>query len=184
MIDLSSTAPVLYFAYGANMNFEQISARCSKPQFVSVARLPGYEIAFYGRSERWDGGEETLRAMPGRDLYGVVYELSPTAFDRLDAWQGVKLDGTGDYFHRPAEVIGLNGTRYSTLLYKKSEMREPSLPSKEYLAHILVGAEFHGLPDDYLASLRAMPSRQADYAVPKPERTDRFLMVGGGGCGC
>ncbi|HVI50145.1 MAG TPA: gamma-glutamylcyclotransferase family protein [Candidatus Sulfotelmatobacter sp.] len=184
MIDLSSTASVLYFAYGGNMNFEQISARCAKPQFVSVARLPGHEIAFYGHSERWDGGEETLRAMPGCDLYGVVYELSPSAFDRLDAWQGVKLDGTGGYFHRPAEVIGLDGARYSTLLYKKSEMREPSLPSSGYLAHILAGAQAHGLPEDYLSSLRALSSHQAGYPVPKPERTDRFLMTGGGGCGC
>lgn len=183
MSHLSSTKPVLYFAYGADMNVEQIAARCSKPKFVAIARLADHEIAFFGHSERWDGAQESLRPKPGATLFGVVYELSPSAFDRLDAWQGVKLDGTGAYFHIPAEVVGLDGRSYSTLTYKKAEMRDQGLPSQEYLGHIMTGAQAHGLPDAYLSLLRAMPARKAGYPVPKEERSDRFLMTGGS-CAC
>lgn len=183
MIGSSNAKSVLYFAYGANMNIEQISTRCSMPKILAVARLHDYEIAFHGYSERWDGGEETLRSKPGRDLYGVVYSLSPSSFDRLDAWQGVKLNGTGSYFHCPAEVTGLDGLSYSVLLYKKNELRAPSLPSREYLAHILAGAQAHGLPEDYLSHLRAIPSRQAGYPVPRQGYNDHLPLTGGS-CAC
>lgn len=183
MIGLSSKKSVLYFAYGANMNAQQIAARCTKPKFVAAARLPDHAIGFFGHSERWDGGEETLVPKAGSDLYGVVYELSPSAFDRLDAWQSVKLDGTGRYFHTPAEVIGLDGAVYSVLLYKKAERGRPRPPSADYLAYIADGAEAHGLPSDYLAALRGIATRKAGYPVPKEDCTDRFLMTAGS-CAC
>lgn len=183
MIDLPDTTSVLYFAYGANMNVEQISARSAKPKFVAVARLPDHEIAFHGHSDRWDGGEETLRSKPGSDLYGVVYALSSSSFDSLDAWQGVKLNGTGSYFHCPAAVTGLDGSAYSVLLYKKNELRAPTLPSSEYLAHILAGARASGLPAEYQFHLRAIPSRPARYPVPKPVPGDHVFLAGGS-CAC
>lgn len=186
MIELSSTQPVLYFAYGANMHPEQITARAREVEMVSVARLANYSLAFFGHSERWDGGEESAIRRPGATLWGVVYRLSPAAFDRLDAWQGAKLDGTGDYFHSPAEVLGEDGTPYSAVMYRRSSTREAQPPSMEYLSFIAGGAERQGLPAPYVQDLLDMESSPATYTVPKEGPTDRFLLSLplGAACAC
>ncbi|MGB8601410.1 MAG: gamma-glutamylcyclotransferase family protein [Rhizomicrobium sp.] len=175
--------PILYFAYGSNMSPAQMAIRCRGCKMVAVARLSGYRLAFFGHSQRWDSGEETVLPAAGERVFGVVYELSHSALDRLDAWQGVKLDGSGRYFHSPAEVIGLDGKVYSVLLYRKDILGEPRPPSSEYLAYILAGAEEQALPAEYIQRLRAIPSQLARYVVPRAEDADRLLMPAGS-CAC
>ncbi|WP_454915944.1 gamma-glutamylcyclotransferase family protein [Xanthobacter sediminis] len=175
-VDLSSRESVLYFAYGGNMDAAQITGRCREvPQVVGVARLADHVVAFHGRDERWDGGEETVRRQPGAGTWGVVYRLSATAFDRLDAWQGVRLDGTGTYFHSPADVVSQDGTAYSVMLYRKSSLGNPHPPSTPHLAMILAAARRRGLPDDHIAALGAQDSIEPDAPVPRAARADRFL---------
>jgi hypothetical protein len=41
---------VLYFAYGSNMNWEQMKTRCPSARFVAVALLPDYKLAFTRKS--------------------------------------------------------------------------------------------------------------------------------------
>lgn len=183
MNPLSSTQSVLYFAYGADMHPDQIAGRVGAVEVVAVARLPNHALGFFARSERWDGGEESAVRTHGSNLWGVVYRLSPAAFDRLDAWQGAKLDGTGGYFHCPAEVAGADGTPYSTVMYKRATTREPLPPSTEYLTFIAEGAARQGVPT---ADFRIMISVPATYAVPKEGPSDRFLstLPLGASCAC
>lgn len=115
---------------------------------------------------------------------GVVFELSGPAFDRLDAWQGVRLDGTGDYFHSPAELRTADGRTMAAVMYRKSSLGEAVTPSAQYLDHIVAGARAHGLPADYIGQLAARPSHPAAYDVPRPDNSERFLMMGGGSCAC
>ena len=35
-----------YFAYGSNLNFEQMAYRCPEATVVGTAKLDGYELAF------------------------------------------------------------------------------------------------------------------------------------------
>lgn len=186
MNPLSSTQPVLYFAYGSDMHPDQIAGRAPGAEVAAVARLGGFATAFFGRSERWDGGEESAVRMAGAEMWGVVYRLSPAAFDRLDAWQGARLDGTGGYFHCPAEVVAADGMPYSAVMYRRSSTREPAPPSREYLAFIAEAAERRGLPAAHVATLRAMDSVPASYPVPKEGPTDRFLagLPLGASCAC
>ena len=185
---LSSTQSVLYFAYGANMHPGQIAGRCGEVEVevVAVARLPGYALAFFGRSERWDGGEESAVRQPGSDLWGVLYRLSAAAFDRLDAWQGAKLDGTGAYFHSPAQVVAADGSGHMAVMYRRSTTREPALPSTEYLDYVAGAAESRGVAAGYVEKLRTIDSVKASYPVPKEGPTDRFLasLPLGASCAC
>ena len=38
-----------YFAYGSNLNFEQMAYRCPEATVVGTAKLDGYEIGFPAR---------------------------------------------------------------------------------------------------------------------------------------
>lgn len=154
------------FAYATNMHPEQMAERCSRPLCLGPAVLADHDLGFFGRSETWDGGQTTSVTAPGRQIWGVVYELSYTDAQRLDEWQGARLDGAGSYFHHPARVRGQDGHEHALLLYKKEILGAPALPSREMLAYIIEAAHLRGLPEPYIKELASRPARKADYAVP------------------
>jgi gamma-glutamylcyclotransferase (GGCT)/AIG2-like uncharacterized protein YtfP len=156
-----------YFAYGSNMNALQMRKRCSTPKVVAIARLADYSVGFFGHCEIWDSAQETVVRAPGRDVWGVVYEIGNPDLEKLDAWQDVRMDGTGRYFHYPARVRGVDGLTYTVLFYKKDTLGEPKKPSKPYLDFIITGAEEKQLPAAYIKELRAIESKLASYPVPK-----------------
>ncbi len=158
---------LLYFCYGADMLEGRIRSRCASPKVVAVARLADHRLGFYGYSPVWDGGLETVEPAPGHEVWGVVYALGFTDADSLDAWQGVRLNGTGAYFHYPVEVADAQGTAYAVLVYKKDLLGEPTLPSRPYLDVIVAAARQRELPPQAIESLQALPARPADYPVPR-----------------
>ncbi len=167
-----------YFAYGSNMNKEQMLARGAKPKVVGVAKLPGHQLAFFDYSAVWDGAEETVVPAPGHDVWGIVYELSPSDRERLDDAQDVRLDGSGAYFHSPAKVTDQEGKVYTVLLYKRDKLGIPQKPSQEYLNFIVQGAVDHELPSGYVETLRRMESKKAGFVVPRQRKS----LASGGDC--
>jgi gamma-glutamylcyclotransferase len=168
---------LLYFAYGSNMNSEQMLARCVKPLKIATACLPNYEIGFFGYSKTWDGGQETVVPSPGRNVWGVVYQLSSLDSDRLDVWQDARIDGSGAYFHYPARVIDTEGRLHTVLFYKKDMSGEPTKPTRQYLDFMVRGAVENDLPADYIAALQHIASHQASFAVPKLQKFGRKLLL-------
>jgi hypothetical protein len=184
MSEVKPSSELYYFAYGSNMNQEQISARCSKPKAVAIAKLPSHKLAFFGYSVTWDGAEETVVPAPGHDVWGVVYELSPSDKENLDDAQDARMDGSGSYFHTPSSVTGQDGSIYPVLLFKKDNLGTPAQPSQEYLNFIVQGAEARELPAAYVKTLQAMESRKAKYVVPRPKKTIRELAPDSGCSAC
>jgi len=156
-----------FFAYGANMNPQQMHQRCRDFKVVTIARLPCYRIGFFGHSKIWDGAQATIVRDPLHEVWGVVYELSDMDLERLDAWQDVRMDGTGPYFHYPVRVAGNDGRIYTTLFYEKTIQGEPQKPSQPYLDFIVTGAEAHRLPDAYIQALKGVSTKPASYQVPR-----------------
>ena len=167
----------LYFVYGSNMNNTQIHERCSRPEVFAVARLPDYRMSFHGHSRVWDSGEEAITPCEGEDTWGVVYKLSFTDAEKLDAWQDVRMDGAGRYFHCPVNVFDVSGRSLPALTYKKDVLNAETLPSAEYLAHVVAGAVFHGLNEDYVTKLKALKTSNAGYPVPLETKFNRSLLA-------
>nr|WP_320115896.1 gamma-glutamylcyclotransferase family protein [uncultured Desulfuromonas sp.] len=177
----------LLFAYGSNMSEQQMALRCGgKPQVVAIAHLPNHQASFHGYSRRWDGAEMTVSPQKGATVWGVIYALTLSASERLDAWQDVKLDGTGAYFHYPTEVVGADDTIYPVLVYKKAYQRECEPPSDGYLNTIIAAAEHHHLPEDYVEALRGVTTKKATFEVPRifeHERSATYAPTSCDGCG-
>ncbi len=167
---------ILHFAYGANMNPDQINARCSRPKVVGAACLTDYSLAFFEHSRVWDGGMETVVPDPGHELWGVLYELSVADGDGLDGWQDVRIDGTGAYFHYPVTVTDRDGKAWQAAIYKKDVRGRPRPPSRECLAFIVQGAVANGLPGGYIEELRRILSVPASYPVPRLPEGDNPLL--------
>jgi gamma-glutamylcyclotransferase len=168
-----------HFAYGSNMNHEQVLARGAKPKVVAAAKLPDHRLGFFGYSAVWDGAEESVIPAPGQDVWGVIYELTPSDKEKLDDWQDALFDGSGAYFHSPAKVTDQAGKVYSVLLYKKANLGTPQKPSQEYLNFIVQGAVEQGLPSAYVDRLRATESQKAKFVVPRQRKSAREAVPGG-----
>jgi gamma-glutamylcyclotransferase (GGCT)/AIG2-like uncharacterized protein YtfP len=174
----------LCFVYGSDLNPAQLRSRCVQPQALQPARLLDYRLAFFGYSRIWDGAQETVVPAPGHSVWGMLYALTHSDWDRLDAWQDVRLDGTGAYFHYPVRVMDSDGQERIVLLYRKDTEGEPQKPSREYLDFIAHGAEVSGLPPDYTADLRQFATQPASFAVPRRGQFDRALLVASPCAGC
>ena len=58
----------------------------------------------------------------------------------------------------PISVTTLSGDLQACYTYAfREDKKEGSLPSKRYLDIMIEGAEEHGLPSDYIATLRSLP---------------------------
>jgi hypothetical protein len=82
-----------YFAYGSNMVASTLTAlRQVHPLNASAAILPDYSLRFnLGGIALIDGAAASVSAGTGKQVHGVVYELTPTDFARVGSTEGVPL---------------------------------------------------------------------------------------------
>ena len=124
-----------YFAYGSNLNKQQMKQRCpdAKPKFQAV--LPNYRLIFTGWSREWKGGTASIKPVRGEKVTGGVYEISEKDFRRLDRFE----DYPATYDHINVLVINDNSTASTAITYIKRHQSDETKPSLEYLAVIRQG---------------------------------------------
>ncbi len=135
----------LYFAYGSNLDAEQMRERCPGSTLRFRARLPDHRLDFTHYSTRWSGGAADVVPEPESEVWGVVYERVDFALlDRFERGYDRVVLRVIDDADRVHEV-----TSYS--------VREKSrfAPSDVYLAKILHWAKRWEFPERYLSQLPA-----------------------------
>jgi Gamma-glutamyl cyclotransferase, AIG2-like len=84
----------LYFAYGSNMNPDQIKAcfgdELGEPLFIGS--LENHRLTFTRYSERQGGGVADIETVDSETVWGVAFEVSDAILDKLDKLEGAKLD--------------------------------------------------------------------------------------------
>ncbi len=146
-------ADLLYFAYGSNLLWRQMQARCPGARLHSVVRLAGYELCFPMISFTRGGmGVASIRLNEDAYVEGVVYEMTERDFSRLDHYES---EGT-KYRRVELEIpaIGLVWTYFSRL-----DQGHHYPPSEEYLNAVIQGATEHGLSAEYIQTLYAFRDR-------------------------
>jgi gamma-glutamylcyclotransferase len=145
----------LYFAYGSNMDEQQMRAHCPTFRRVDSACLHGHRLAFTRRSIVSGSGVADVLAAPRGSVWGVLYEVGDGDLEALD-----RKEGNGWAYAREQKSVTLAGDRsahaaivYTVLAKEPSEVP----PSGEYLERLIVAAEDQGLPEEYVVTLRAVP---------------------------
>jgi len=180
---LENTKTRLYFAYGSNLNLEMINQKCTKPRILGIAKLAGHKLGFYEHSVIWDGAVETVVPDTQSEVWGALYQLESYAWEQLDNCEDVRLDGSGEYFHYPVEVLDEQNELQDASMYKKARLGEAKQPSTEYLNIIIQGAKEQGLPENYIAILQNIASKPASYTVPRQRKQgNQQPSVGCDGC--
>jgi len=126
---------VYYFAYGSNLNKNQMLERCpdSKPMFI--ATLPNYKLVFVGWSRQWRGGVISIKPLRGERVRGAIYEISEQCIQRLDKFEGHPTN----YNRFKVTVFDEDSEPIEAITYIKAGQFEETQPSKEYLAVIQQG---------------------------------------------
>jgi len=135
----------LYFAYGSNLDAEQMRVRCPTARPLERARLRGYRLAFTHYSTRWSGGAADVIAARECTVWGLVYEMGPDDFARLDPFESG--------YARVSLDVELAGRATPVTSYA---VREPDrfAPHPIYLEKMLRWGSRWRLPGDYLAEMR------------------------------
>jgi hypothetical protein len=150
---------VRYFAYGSNMQRATLVGRRSiAPAAANAARARGWRLVLDKPPLLATGhGFANLVADSDAEVFGVLYDLDADELAHVELTEGVAL---GNY--RRVEIavayVAPAGVSMRTLTLV-SDRRDPELrPSAPYMARLIEGAEEHGLPAEWIAYLRAVPT--------------------------
>ena len=125
--------PVLYFAYGSNLDDQQMRARFPSAVVVGAAVLPNHALAFGGFSHRWGGAVASVVRARGARVEGLLYTLDDAEVANLDRFEGHPFA-----YERVARFVVVDGARRrrAQTYLQPEETFEPWAPQPEYLAVI------------------------------------------------
>ena len=137
-----------YFAYGSNLNHEQMKKRCPDSKFIKRAKLVGYKLIYDGYSKKWEGSVANIIPSRGDLVWGGLYEISMDDRDALDYYEGYPKS----YDRKEFEVKDDLDKSYIAYIYFR-EGKQLGQPSAKYCEVIKIGAKDCGLPQDYMTSI-------------------------------
>ncbi len=139
---MPDTPERLYFAYGSNINLDQMARRCPNAEAVATVTLNGYRLLFRGSFP--DNGVATIAPDPTKQVKGLLWKLTPECEQSLDRYEGFPyLYGKED-----VTVMDKDGNAYTVMAYimTREYDLQPSYPSVPYYTGIARGYEQNGLP--------------------------------------
>lgn len=140
---------MFYFAYGSNMNHQQLlKERAPGARFIGPAMLSGYWLVFDGYSSLWGGPVANVIPSPGDEVWGGLFELGEEDLQKLD-----QCEGCPRYYSRREVTIQRPGREKVTAWIYQRPAQAPGVPSRRYLGQILQGARDCHVPGDYILSV-------------------------------
>ncbi|MBI4245509.1 MAG: gamma-glutamylcyclotransferase [Planctomycetes bacterium] len=146
---------MLYFAYGSNMDWNQMRDRCPSAKFIGVAKLPNHRLAFTRKSESRDCGVADAVVDQNSSVWGVVYEIDDRDIGLLNISEGYisgRARSQNCYYRKQQHVFqdGDDVKPLAACVYVAVSQENPPLPNQTYKGLILNGARFWRLPEDYI----------------------------------
>lgn len=153
-----------YLAYGSNLHPYRLKARIPSSQIMGIVELEGYRLAFHKRGADGSGKCNLVRIdEPGAKIFGVLYEMHIDEKPLLDAYEG-------DGYRTEHIAVTLFGKVYTSFAYiaEQTHIDDSILPFHWYKELVLLGAEYHHLPSDYIDNILEVDSSND----PDNERTE------------
>ena len=169
------TKEKLYFAYGSNMNLNQMAFRCPDAEVVESIRLEGYRLAF-----RTNGGGNGVANHSARKKEAMWTASSGRISERdeqhLDHYEGFPFL----YGKEPVTVTNQDGVRREIMAYTMNSpyKDKPAMPSVSYLEGILNGCRQNGIDTQTVieavrCTQQELPQKVVPHKKPAPSQTQR-----------
>jgi cation transport regulator ChaC len=146
----------LIFAYGSNMDLQQMKERAPNSELAPfIAEARGWKLCFPRESKKREGGVGSIERKEGSSVWGVVFSVTEGDLESLDSHEGVP---RGRYTRGPIEVY--NGQVVLTQTYFAVREREQDfMPHRDYIDLYIRGAKHFGLPAHYIRFLERIRQR-------------------------
>jgi gamma-glutamylcyclotransferase len=132
----SENLPVIYFAYGSNMNRAQMRARCPESRVLGHGFVMDHVLVFAQWSTARASSVASILRSPGDRTLGRVYELSEADVRRLDRFEGYP----NQYKKKSVKVQMLKPShKLNAMTYYIPRPFEESPPATPYF-NIIAGA--------------------------------------------
>lgn len=152
------TKPMLYIAYGSNINLPQMSFRCPHSKVVGTAVVKGWELEFRGVA--------TIVSKADSEVPVLLWELDSRDIPALNRYEG------WPHLYRQEEIdVEVNGKAVKGMAYLMNR-GQISPPSQGYLQTIWDGYKANGMDTSYLVEAAA---RAYDYASNMNIKYDESL---------
>ena len=114
-----------------------------------VGKLENYEILF-NKKARGGLAMANIHPASGKTVYGVLYRISEAGLRSLDRFEGVPQH----YRRIEVTVTDGEGNRVPAQAFIATRVDKGLRPAPHYLQAILLGAEEHQLPSEYVEELK------------------------------
>lgn len=135
--------PRVYFAYGSNLDTEQMSYRCQTAKPLCRAVLPDYRLVFRNFAD--------VEPSVGKTVEGALYCLELQDLAALDRYEGFPR-----LYYREIVRVRSGSTVLRAFCYRMTS-RDYAIPSREYLSIIKQGYRDWGIPERHLANIPTRP---------------------------
>ena len=136
---------ICYFAYGSNLNVDQIKERCKSFRLVGKSILKRYKLEFGGFSDKWDCGTANIVLDENEEVWGIIYELTENALMDLDYCEG--------NYDRVGVSVFNNFKKLNAFTYQLKNKNDKSNPSNMYLSIMIDAARKFSFPKYYINRL-------------------------------
>lgn len=144
----------LYFAYGSNLNIEQMAYRCPDAEPLFHAELPGWRLAFRHYLD--------IEPRKGCTVPGYVWSVTENCLRSLDRYEGVR---SGHYERIIFRIDGSDEFLWSYRMV--SPRRRVAPPSPQYLQAVLQGYQIFNIPEEALKDALARSKKGASACRPR-----------------
>ena len=128
----------IYFAYGSNMNVEQMGVRCPTARRIGTGVIHGYRLLFKGCNGR---AVATIEPFEKAFVPIVIWSIEPADERSLDRYEGFPTLYNKEHFE--ADLGGDN--RLPGMAYVMVKNYSTALPSEGYFNTILDGYDDNGI---------------------------------------
>ena len=136
---------VPYFAYGSNMDIDQMELRCPGAHFIGEATLENFDFALDL------AGYATVVPSKDKNTTGILWFISRNDMRKLDSYEGVDFK----CYRREYMSVILDGKEVSSLVYvSEREPYDGTLYRDDYLDNIIDNAMRYEFDPEYVARLK------------------------------
>jgi gamma-glutamylcyclotransferase len=153
-----------YFAYGSNMQAATFRGRRGiVPRQAVAVRATGWRLVL-DKPPLLSMGHSFANVVPAEHgvVYGVAYEISAEDLAHVEFSEGVSL---GNYARTELDVETLAGEALRAVTLTSTKRGDELRPSTRYMGLLIEGAIEHGLPEHWIAMLRAVPAVEESAAA-------------------
>ena len=156
-----------YFAYGSNMNLDQMAYRCPAASVVENVKLDGYRLTFCGRGK---GSVATILPEEGSQVEGVLWKITPECEKSLDFYEGYP----HLYGKEAVLVQGTDGVKREVMAYIMNAPYKDQLaiPSDLYFMGIVEGCHQNGISSRSITDALKRTRQEVGREKPSHKKTE------------